>query len=274
MTPSPPWSEPSPPARPPLDRARLALGSPWRTVEVLDESPSTNAELARRAREGAPEGLVVVAEHQSAGRGRLDRVWVTPPRAALTFSALLCPVGVPPAQWPWLPLLVGVAVARGVRRAAGVSCVLKWPNDVLIGERKVAGILVERVERPDGAAAVVGVGVNVSFTAAELPQPTATSLTLEGGGSDRTLLLGEVLTALGHAYGDWSSAGGDPARELRDAYTELCSTVGQQVRVELPDGERLLGRAAGVDLGGRLKVATAGGEVLLGAGDVVHVRMA
>src|SRR3954468_2469752 len=191
MTPPPPSSEPTPPARPPLDRARLeSLGSPWRTVEVLEESPSTNAELARRAREGAPEGLVVVAEHQSAGRGRLDRVWVTPPRAALTVSLLVDPAAVPVGRWPWLPLLTGLAVVDAVAAVAGLGASLKWPNDVLLGGRKVAGILTERVERDGGAVAVVGVGLNVSSTRAELPVETATSLALAGAPHpDRTALL-------------------------------------------------------------------------------------
>ena len=97
--------------------------------------PSTNAELARRARAGAEAGSVLVADHQTAGRGRLDRTWVSPPGSALTFSVLLAPDRVPVARWPWLPLLVGIAVAEGVRRVAEVDCSLKWPNDVLVGDR-------------------------------------------------------------------------------------------------------------------------------------------
>ena len=177
--------------RPPLDPGEVAAalaGTRWRP-EVLAESPSTNAVLAGRVREGAAEGLLVVADHQTAGRGRLDRTWVTPAGAALTFSLLLTPDEVPVVRWPWLPLLTGVAVAEGVRRVAGVEVALKWPNDVLAGpdastgpgRRKVAGNLVERVEGPRGAGAVVGVGLNVAQTAAELPVDTATSLQLVAG---------------------------------------------------------------------------------------------
>ena len=119
---------------------------------------------------------MVVAEHQTAGRGRLDRSWETPPRAALTFSVLLRP-SVGPEQWPWLPLLTGYAVGTALRDA-GFDAGVKWPNDVLIGDLKVAGILVERVDTPTGPAAVLGVGLNVSTTAEELPVPTATSLAL------------------------------------------------------------------------------------------------
>jgi BirA family biotin operon repressor/biotin-[acetyl-CoA-carboxylase] ligase len=242
-------------------------------VEVLAESPSTNAALAARARAGAAAGLVLVAEHQTAGRGRLDRSWVTPPRAALTFSMLLAPTGVPSARWPWLPLLVGVAVADGVARATGVQCGLKWPNDVQVGERKLAGILVERVDGPRGAAAVVGIGLNVSTGRDELPVQTATSLALEGASVDRTTLLGELLGAVAGRYAGWCEVGGDATRGLLAAYTQVSSTIGRPVRVDLPHGEQVTGEAVGVDEGGRLRVATDAGERVLGAGDVVHVRV-
>jgi BirA family biotin operon repressor/biotin-[acetyl-CoA-carboxylase] ligase len=237
---------------------------------VLAESPSTNAYLTRRALAGEPAGLVVVAEHQTSGRGRLDRTWVTPARAALTFSLLLSPDGVTLARWPWLPLLAGLAVAEGVRRAAGVRATLKWPNDVLVDGRKVAGILVERVESPGGAVAVVGVGLNVSSTRDELPVETATSLALAGATSlDRTALLQEVLAAFAERYDGWLAAAG---RGLRTPYVEACSTIGAQVRVALPTGEALTGLAVGVDEDGRLQVDDGSRTHVLGAGDVVHVR--
>lgn len=245
----------------------------WTQVEVLASCPSTNAELARRARAGAPAGTVLVADHQTAGRGRLDRAWVTPPGSALTFSALLAPDGVPMARWPWLPLLVGIAVAEGVRRVADVDCVLKWPNDVLVGERKLAGILVERIERPQGAVAVVGVGLNVSLTEDELPVPAATSLAIEGASTtDRTVVLREVLRSLEALFLQWRADAGDPTLGLVDSYVRRCATLGLEVRVDLPDGERLVGVAAGIDTDGRLEVRTPEGRRILGAGDVVHVR--
>lgn len=260
------------PPRPPLDAAALAAApasGPWR-VEVLEQSASTNAEVARRARAGEPAGLVVVTEHQTAGRGRLDRAWVTPARAALTFSVLLDPAAVPVARWPWLPLLTGLAVVEGVRRATGVEAELKWPNDVLVGGSKVAGILVERVERPEGAAAVVGVGLNVSTTREELPVPTATSLELSGAASvDRSQLLVALLSAFAVLYDDWVGAAG---RGLRPSYTRVCSTIGREVRVDLPTGEALHGRAVDVDEDGRLLVDDGRRVHVLGAGDVVHVR--
>ena len=248
-------------------------GSLWTAIEVVEESPSTNAVVAARARAGAAEGLVVVAEHQTAGRGRLDRVWVTPPRAALTFSFLVTPDRVPTARWPWLPLLAGIAVSEGVRRVAGVPCELKWPNDVLVRERKLAGVLVERVERSFGAAAVVGVGINVSTTDAELPVPTGTSLLLEGAETiDRSVVLREVLRSFEALYAQWQADGGNATGGLLDSYLRRCSTIDRDVRVDLPAGEQLHGRAVAVDTDGRLVVSTASGVRILGAGDVVHVR--
>jgi BirA family biotin operon repressor/biotin-[acetyl-CoA-carboxylase] ligase len=245
----------------------------WRDVAVLPETPSTNAVVAARARAGEPAGLVLVTEHQTAGRGRLDRVWVTPARAALTFSVLVRPDAVPTARWPWLPLLAGLAVVEGVRRATGIEATLKWPNDVLVDDAKVAGILVERVESPAGAAAVVGVGLNVSSTRDELPVATATSLVLAGAVSpDRTRILAEVLSAFARLYDGWTAVRGDAGRGLHAQYVAACSTIGHEVRVELPAGSVLTGEAVGVDPDGRLEVAAAGRVQNLGAGDVVHLR--
>ena len=239
---------------------------------MLDSVPSTNAVVAERARTGAAEGTVLVAESQTAGRGRLDRTWNAPPYAALTFSMLLGP-DVPTARWPWLPLLTGVAVAEAVERVTGVRCRLKWPNDVLVEEQKLAGILLERVETPARAYAVVGVGLNVSATREELPVETATSLRLCGASSlDRAELLRQLLHSFTAGYTRWQAAKGDPAAGLLPAYLRCCDTVGRVVRVSLPTGETVRGTATGVDGSGRLVVSTSDGETTLGAGDVVHVR--
>src|SRR4051812_5603381 len=265
------------PSRPSLDAATLAeaAGPRWR-VEVVDASPSTNADVAERARQGETAGLVLVAEHQTAGRGRLDRVWVTPPRAALTVSVLLDVEKAPPGRWPWLPLLAGLAVSDAVREVTGLDAPLKWPNDVLVSEygehRKVAGLLVELVERPAGTAAVVGVGLNVSSTRGELPVETATSLLLAGADRpDRGALLLAMLSGFSRRFDEWVSGGG---RGPLSSYVAACSTLGRDVRVDLPDGRSLQGRAVDVDEWGRLLVDDAAGEHALGAGDVVHVRAA
>lgn len=257
-------------SRPPLDRQRLDAPA-WTSVEVVEESPSTNAVVADRARAGAPEGLVVVAEHQTAGRGRLDRSWVTPPRAALTFSVLLRP-RVPDHRWPWLPLLAGVAVVEAIEAAGGPSCALKWPNDVMYDGAKLAGLLVERVESPTGPAAVLGVGLNVSTTAEELPVPGAGSLATAGWDADRTELLVTILDVLGRRVRAWAGASGDEA--LRVDYTARCDTVGRSVRVHLPSGRDVVGTAVGIGPDGALQVEGPDGPVDLSAGDVVHVRPA
>ena len=266
---------------PPLDAARLSAavvrpGGLWRSVEVVPVTGSTNADLLARAAGGEPEGAVLAAEQQSAGRGRLGRVWVSPPQAALTFSVLLRPALVPRARLGWLPLLAGVAVAAAVRDVAAVDAQLKWPNDVLAGPRKLAGILAEAA----GDAVVVGIGVNVSTGPAELPPPgpgalPATSLRLEGSPSlDRTRLLAGILAGLERRYRTWSAVLGDTERSgLRAEYTRLCATLGRRVRVELPGGRALDGLAAGVDADGRLLLSSPPeADLPVAAGDVVHLR--
>ncbi|HQR27213.1 MAG TPA: biotin--[acetyl-CoA-carboxylase] ligase [Nocardioides sp.] len=256
--------------RPPLDPARLQE-LPGLVVEVVEQAPSTNGLVEQRAREGAGEGLVVVAEHQTRGRGRLDRSWETPPRAALTFSVLLRPTA-PPAGWPWIPLLAGVAVADAVR-GYGLDTELKWPNDVLVDGRKVAGILVELVETEQGMAAVVGIGINVSTAPEELPVPTATSLLLAGADVDRTELLRTVLAGLRQEYDVWQAPGGADA--VRARYTALCRTAHREsVEVALPSGEVVTGDGCGIAESGALLVATSDGVLTVSAGDVLHVRHA
>jgi BirA family biotin operon repressor/biotin-[acetyl-CoA-carboxylase] ligase len=167
--------------QPVLDAARLnaALASRpglWREVRVVEETGSTNADLLARARSGAGEGLVLVAEAQTSGRGRMGRRWISPPRCALTFSVLLRPA-VPAGLLGWVPLLAGVAAASALRQTAGVDAWLKWPNDVLVDGAKIAGILAERW----GNAVVIGTGINVLQQRGELPVPTATSLLVARG---------------------------------------------------------------------------------------------
>jgi BirA family biotin operon repressor/biotin-[acetyl-CoA-carboxylase] ligase len=248
--------------RPPLDRAALATAPI--PVEVVEEAASTNALAAERARAGA-DPLVIVAEHQTAGRGRLDRSWLTPPYAALTFSVLLRP-DVAPERWPWLPMLIGYAV----RRSLLIEVDLKWPNDLMVDDRKVAGLLVERVDTPQGPAAIVGIGINVTTTREELPVENATSLALEGVDVDRSELLVTVVKAIHGAYARWL----DDDTWLRQVYIDFCSTLGRRVRVDLPGGEQLTGTAVDIDRQGRLLVETSPGAAPtpVGAGDVVHVR--
>jgi len=148
-----------------LRRAAVRPGGLWRDIEVVESTGSTNADLLARALRGEPEGMVLATEDQRAGRGRMGRSWITPPRAALTFSLLVRPE-MPVARRGWLPLLTGVAVAEAITGVTGVRTVLKWPNDVLAGQGKLAGILAEAA----GDAVVAGIGVNVCAEACELPE--------------------------------------------------------------------------------------------------------
>ncbi|MFF3498858.1 biotin--[acetyl-CoA-carboxylase] ligase [Streptomyces sp. NPDC003247] len=270
--------------RPPLNAAALRRGlvregGLWTGLDVVARTGSTNSDLVALATAGkAAEGAVLVAEEQSAGRGRLDRRWTAPARSGLFFSVLLEPSGIPVARWGWLPLLTGVAVATGLARAAGVDTALKWPNDLLVTvggeERKAGGILAERAGE-DGV--VVGVGINVTLRAAELPVPQAGSLALAGAVStDRDPLLRAVLRSLEEWYGRWRAADGDPADSgLQEVYTAGCATLGRSVRAELPGGRSLVGEAVAVDGDGRLVIATEDGvQEPVGAGDVVHLRPA
>ncbi|MFD7134269.1 biotin--[acetyl-CoA-carboxylase] ligase [Streptomyces sp. NPDC059894] len=270
--------------RPPLNAAALRRGlvregGLWTGLDVVARTGSTNSDLVALAVAGkAAEGAVLVAEEQSAGRGRLDRRWTAPPRSGLFFSVLLEPSGIPVARWGWLPLLTGVAVATGLARAAGVDTALKWPNDLLVTvggeERKAGGILAERAGE-DGV--VVGVGINVTLRATELPVPQAGSLALAGAVStDRDPLLRAVLRSLEEWYGRWRAADGDPADSgLQEVYTAGCATLGRSVRAELPGGRSLVGEAVAVDGDGRLVIATEKGvQEPVGAGDVVHLRPA
>jgi BirA family biotin operon repressor/biotin-[acetyl-CoA-carboxylase] ligase len=262
--------------RPPLSagalrRALVVPGGLWTELVVKPETGSTNADAAAAARDGAAEGLVVVAERQTAGRGRLGRQWTSPSRAGLAISVLLRPAGVPTSRYGWLPLLAGVALAETVRRLGELDAVLKWPNDLLVDDRKCAGILAESV----GDAVVLGVGLNVTLREPELPRPDVTSLQLAGSAcTDRDPLLRALLRTLADGYRRWRDAAGDPdASGLRDAYRLHCATLGRTVRVALPGGTDLTGTASDVDSAGRLVVTgTDGAPTPVAAGDVVHVR--
>lgn len=243
----------------------------WTEVRVVAETGSTNSDVAEAARSGAPEGLVIAAESQVAGRGRLGRTWQSLPGAALTFSVLLRPAPVPIRARGWVPLLAGVAVARALGQVTGLDARLKWPNDVL-ADGKLAGILAEQVSD----AIVVGVGINVRGRSENLPVATATSLELHSMGDiDRAELLAAILAEIQRWYLPWRATGtGDAdACGLRAEYLRLSATVGGDVRVILPGGRELSGTATGVDASGCLVVRSRAGEpVSVTAGEVIHVR--
>lgn len=246
-------------------------------IVVLPEVGSTNVELAARAAASPmPDFAVLVTDTQTAGRGRLGRSWVAPPGTMLAVSVLLRPPALQLERAGWLPLLAGLAMTRAVESlVAGHEVALKWPNDVQVDGLKVSGILTELL--PTGDAVVVGAGLNLTLTTAELPVPTATSLALNGAAAaglpDRALsaFLGE----LRRLYDTFVAAGMDPASSgLQEAVSAACGTIGRRVRVELPDGTDVYGTAEAIDGSGRLVVRHEPGAALLAvaAGDVTHLR--
>lgn len=264
-----------------LSRVLLAPHGPCARFTVSERAGSTNAVLTARAA-GLGDWTVLVTEHQEQGRGRLGRGWQTPARAALTFSLLVRPEAVPSTGWSWGTLLMALAVTRVLRRVAGLDAATKWPNDVLVrplphGQRqKVAGVLAEFVPGPDPAL-VIGVGLNVTQTAEELPVPTATSLAaVHAATTDRNVLLRAILREFKLIDDRWRRTAGDlAAAGLLAQVREACCTLGEPVQVGLPGGRpALAGIAEGIDESGRLLVRTGSGLEAVSAGDVVHVRPA
>jgi BirA family biotin operon repressor/biotin-[acetyl-CoA-carboxylase] ligase len=244
-------------------------------LDWLSSAASTNDELVSRAtgpaRSEWPHLSVVATDDQRRGRGRLDRDWVTPPGTALAASVLVRP-SMPVVTYGWLPLIAGASMTRALR-SLGAAASMKWPNDVLIGEKKVCGILSELL--PDLSGAVVGAGVNIDMAAEDLPVVTATSLAVEGVRAtvDEVLgrFLGEFRTELELLD---ASAGDADASGARERVEAVCSTLGRAVRVILPTGRDVLGEATGLDSSGRLMVAVAdsGGTFAVSAGEVTHLR--
>jgi BirA family biotin operon repressor/biotin-[acetyl-CoA-carboxylase] ligase len=254
-----------------LNQRLVVPGRLWTDIRVFPTTGSTNADVIGLAQAGAPDGLVIVAETQTAGRGRQGRSWHSQPGSALMFSLLVRPQPVALTAIGWLPLLAGVATATAVRTVTGVRACLKWPNDVLVDDGKLAGILAER----SGPAVVVGIGLNVLGRPDSLPVPTATSLELHGArATDRAELLIEILGQFERCYRRWiETDGGDAdACGLRSRYLRLCSTIGKQVNVSLPANRTLSGVATGIDPAGHLLVESGTGPVPVTAGDVIHVR--
>jgi BirA family transcriptional regulator, biotin operon repressor / biotin---[acetyl-CoA-carboxylase] ligase len=266
--------------RPPLDaealRAELiGTGLGWRQLDVVAQTGSTNADLLARAASGIDiDGAVLIAEHQTAGRGRHGRGWSATPRAQIMMSfgvSVADPVGVPASGWGWLSLATGVAVVDAVApliAVTGVKAGLKWPNDVLVGGGKLAGILAE-VAQP---VVVVGVGLNVTQAPEEVGSPGATSLLDLGvAAPDRDQLVRSLLRELAGRIAAWRAAGGaDP--QLAADYRARSLTIGSRVRAQLPGGRQLVGTARNVDDQGRLCLETDGQTVVISAGDVLHLR--
>jgi BirA family transcriptional regulator, biotin operon repressor / biotin---[acetyl-CoA-carboxylase] ligase len=236
-------------------------------VELVDEVDSTNRVLLDRARAGAPAGLVLVADYQTAGRGRLDRTWEAALGAALLVSVLLRPA-LPPARVHLLTLAAALAARDACTQVAGVTPTLKWPNDVVIerGEEtsKLAGLLAESlIEGGRVTAVVLGMGLNLR--ASGVPEGGVALESLSGQTVPRDVLLGTWLAAFEMLLDPWDESA------LLDTFTAACSTIGRHVRVELA-GRSFAGRAIAIDADGQLLVEADGGTESISAGDVVHLR--
>lgn len=249
-------------------------------LEVLDQSPSTNTELAAR---GGDDWSVLVTDNQTAGRGRLGREWVSPPGAAIAISVLLrptLPAGEPLGldHFGWIPLIAGIAMTRAIAPIVPDHSVrLKWPNDVQVDGFKVAGLLAEL--DPVESSVVMGAGVNLRFEEGELPTAVSTSLSLLGPvippDDLADAVLADYYTAFRELMAGFLSLGADTAASgIADQLAELCSTLGRTVRVELPGGSDLIGTAIDIDTAGRLVVrrSSDGRDVAVAAGDVTHLR--
>lgn len=252
-----------------LSRARELAGR----LDVVAESGSTNADLRSHAADAAawPHLSVLVTENQTAGRGRLDRTWSAPAGSALAISVLLRALPADPTARGWIPLLAGVAMADAIAtQLPDRHVAIKWPNDVLVEDRKICGILAES----SGEAVVVGAGVNTAMTAQQLPVTTATSFAVAGGMVDEDRLVADYLRGLEFQLAALTETGDAVGSGLHAAVAARCSTIGRRVRVSMPGDQTLEGVATGLDADGRLLVAVDGAVQAVSAGDVVHVRPA
>ena len=255
-----------------LLRTRLT-GTRWHRIEVVEATGSTNADLVSRAAGESVGGTVRITTDQTAGRGRHARTWTAPAGTQLAMSAAL-DVADHTEDLGWLSLLAGLAAVQGVDDAMGIRPTLKWPNDVLIDGKKVAGILSEYTRSEHaaggpGGVAVIGTGLNTTMAEDQLPVPTATSLRLATGRDvPLTELAASYLRALSELLDLWPH----DLDGLAARYRDDSDTIGRRVRLVLPGNREVVGTATGVDSSGRIVVDADGEQVVAAAGDVTHLR--
>src|SRR5687768_6871035 len=238
----------------------------------FESLPSTNTELARLASEGAQEGLSIVADEQTAGRGRLQRAWSSPKGAGLYFSILLRPA-IPPDHWPLITFMAALAVGDALNEAGGVETDIKWPNDLLSGERKICGILAEAIESPSGRAVIIGIGINLTQAAfpAELSDVATSVSEASGQEPEREAILAALVRALSRWYSLLTEPGG--RQKIVAAWSSRSSYATGKL-VQVSNGDNVWqGTTCGVEHDGALRLDTGNGEVkLVRAGDVYSVR--
>lgn len=246
-------------------------------IDYVETTGSTNADVAQAASTSPndwPDLSVLAAGSQTAGRGRSGRQWDSPVASSLSVSVLVRPHGVGVEQFGWLPILAGLAMTKAVGGLlADRQVTLKWPNDVLVGDHKISGILSELL--PDGSGVVIGVGLNIAQNKDELPIETATSLRLEGASVSFEAALESFLNEFVHLYRAFTLYRGDAdSSGLRRSASAKCSSIGRRVRVMLPGDQVLEGKGVELDQSGRILVAVDGEQQLyaVAAGDIVHLR--
>src|SRR5687767_2329208 len=236
----------------------------------FESLPSTNTELARQASEGAGEGLSIVADEQTAGRGRLQRAWSSPRGAGLYFSILLQPA-IAVDRWPLIVFVAALAVGDALSEACEVDTDIKWPNDLLSGERKICGILAEAIETPSGRAVIVGIGINLTQAAlpAELRDVATSVSEASGQEPEREAILAALLRAMSRWYSLLNETGG---REKIVAAWSSRSSYATGKLVQVGNGDDVWqGTTCGVEHDGALRLDTGNGEIkLVRAGDVNH----
>jgi BirA family transcriptional regulator, biotin operon repressor / biotin---[acetyl-CoA-carboxylase] ligase len=251
------------------------MKAPWRPrILRFDALPSTNTEAARQAMLGAPEGLCVVAREQTQGRGRQQRVWISPADAGLYFSIVLRPARLSARAWPLLTLTAALAVRDAILETCGLETDIKWPNDIMVGERKLCGILAETVETETGRAVVIGIGINLDDRAfpPELKAVATSVSSVTGKQPDAETLMQSLIRALGEHYKILQAANGE--EEIINAWSRHSSYASNRhVRATLPT-ETFEGWTRGLEPDGALRVETSTGEIrIVRAGDITSLRV-
>ena len=248
---------------------------------VFDELPSTNTFALELARNPTPQGTVILADKQTAGRGRLQRTWFSPPKTNI-YGSLIFSVNEPFLSLGWIPLIAGAAIAQAIEETTKIHITLKWPNDILIQEQKVGGILCESFKRNSTETCVViGFGININLSLSALPknlQQHVTSLHLHTQHLlDRHHLLKPIIQKIEQAWDTLTSQG---PQACQQAYQSRCDTIGMHIQVQLPDGKTIEGMAHSIGKQGQLQISPSPSDAMsesarimdIHAGDIHHIR--
>jgi BirA family biotin operon repressor/biotin-[acetyl-CoA-carboxylase] ligase len=268
-----------------LSSETLAALLPSKTLNqslfIFEELNSTNTFALELAKNPTPQGTVVLADSQTAGRGRLQRSWFSP-KGANIYGSLAFSFNSPIQTIGWVPLMAGIAIAQAIEDHVEIGITLKWPNDILVDERKVGGILCESFKRNSTETCVViGFGINVNLSEAAFPKDLkliATSLQIQSQHTlDRHHLLKSIITTLEQGWEELISQG---PQACQLAYSSRCSTLGKQIQVQFPDGSELEGLAQSIGAQGQLQLRPSPSDAKeqsarireVHAGDIRHIR--